>query len=245
LLNTNKCDIISQIWPIELFSICYFALRGSLLNKAVFCAMDSLLKFIEEKRNILLYGVIGISAVVVDMLFFALFYNLMSVPPVTSTIFSVSLATVYSFLLNHFYNFKSKDLIKQRFFFFILVSLGGMILSAITIEILYSIGIDANLAKAISLPPIVILQYLFNKKLTFKETVVMENNNNSSMEVSKIVKKNIAIVGGGFTGLTAAYTASRFMKLRRLLEDWLVDLKWTDCLLRRLTTFYTRLTSIL
>ncbi len=127
---------------------------------------------IKEKRNFLLYGMIGISAVVVDMLFFAIFYNLLKVSPVLSTVFSVSIATIYSFFLNLLYNFKTKDLFKKRLFSFILVSLLGMILSALVIELLLKLDIDPNIAKAISLPPIVVLQYILNKNLTFKETKV-------------------------------------------------------------------------
>ncbi len=158
-----------KIWLIEPSSICYFALCVDYLLKWLL-PMDSLLKFIKDKRNMIFYGIIGVSAVVVDMLFFAVFYNLLDIAPVISTVLSVTIATVYSFLLNLVYNFKSKDLIKKRFISFILVSTGGMIISAVSIDLLYKIGIDPNLAKALSLPPIVILQYLLNKNFTFKES---------------------------------------------------------------------------
>lgn len=173
--------------------------------------MEALHKFIVKRKNIVLYAVIGVSAVVVDMLFFAVFYNAFHIPPVTATIFSVAIATVYSFFLNIVYNFKTKDAIKKRFLFFVLVSLGGMTLSAIAIKILYDMGMNANLAKAISLPPIVILQFLFNKSLTFKQVSELENKkeNNSSQMTKQFTKKHVAIVGGGFTGLTAAYTLAK------------------------------------
>lgn len=173
--------------------------------------MDLLLKFIEARRNILLYGIIGVSAVVVDMLFFVVFYNLLHITPVISTMCSVAIATVYSFLLNAIYNFKTKDKIKERFFSFALVSIGGMVLSAVGIGLLDKIGIDPNMSKALSLPPIVILQYIFNKYLTFNTTKSMEQTTTTPTNVvtAERNKKNIAIIGGGFTGLTAAYTLAK------------------------------------
>ncbi len=169
--------------------------------------------FIEKKRNMLLYGIIGVSAVMVDMLFFAIFYNLLHVSPVVSTILSVSIATVYSFILNAVYNFKTKDLIRKRLFSFVLVSLGGMVLSALAIEYFSYLNIEPNIAKATSLPPIVILQYLFNKHFTFDTPHTMKHTTEDVQNVTasdtQRVKKHISIIGGGFTGLTAAYTLAK------------------------------------
>jgi protoporphyrinogen oxidase len=169
--------------------------------------------FIEKKRNMLLYGIIGVSAVIVDMLFFAVFYNLLHISPVVSTLLSVSVATMYSFILNAVYNFKTKNLIRKRLFSFVLVSLGGMILSALAIEFFSYLSIEPNIGKAISLPPIVILQYLFNKHFTFDTPQTMKNTTGDVQTVTvsdtQRVQKHVAIIGGGFTGLTAAYTLAK------------------------------------
>jgi len=124
----------------------------------------------QKHRNILNYGLIGVSAIVVDVIFFLLFFNVFLVPPTISTIMSVSVAMVYAFTLNAVFNFKTKDLIKRRFFSYALVSFFGMVASAIIIKVLVSLQIDANVAKIVSLPPIVILQYIFNKTFAFKAT---------------------------------------------------------------------------
>lgn len=155
-----------------------------LLVDVVF-VMELLLRFIKVRRNMVLYGVIGVSAVMVDMLFFAVFYNVLHIAPVVSTMFSVSIGMVYSFFLNSIYNFKTRDSIKKRFFSFFIISIGAMILSAIAIEFLHRMNINPNVAKVISLPPIVILQYIFNKYFTFnkikkaKETAPVTLNENS------------------------------------------------------------------
>jgi len=128
------------------------------------------LEIYQKHRNVINYGLIGVSAIVVDVLFFFLFYNVFLVPPTIATAMSVSVAMVYAFTLNAVFNFKTKDLIKQRFFSYAVVSFFGMVASAVIIKVLVLYGVDANIAKIISLPPIVILQYIFNKTFTFKAT---------------------------------------------------------------------------
>jgi putative flippase GtrA len=131
----------------------------------------NLLTVYQKHRNVINYGVIGVSAIVVDVSFFFIFYNFLFIPPMIATVLSVLVAMVYAFTLNAVYNFKTKDLIKARFLSYTVVSVFGMIASAMIIAVLVSLAIDANIAKIISLPPIVVLQYIFNKTFTFKETV--------------------------------------------------------------------------
>lgn len=172
--------------------------------------MKDFLSFLKTKRIVILYGIIGVSAVVVDFVFYLVFYNIFDIAPVLSTIFSVSIAMVYAFTLNLKYNFKVRDLIKTRFASYALVSLLGMGASALTIKFLTHFGIDPNIAKAVSLPPIVITQFFLNKNYTFRSETAM-NNIKESMPTPtlKKKKKNIAVVGAGFTGLTSAYTLAK------------------------------------
>ncbi len=154
-------------------------------------------------RNLILYGLIGVSAVVVDYCFFLIFYDLLGIDSVLSTIMSVAIATVYAFIPNAYFNFRTKDVILSRLVSYSIVSLMGMVLSAIIIRGFDLLGVDSNIGKAISIPPIVVLQYLVNRKFAFKETM------NRQPIVEQITKnpnpKKIAVIGGGFTGLTAAY----------------------------------------
>ena len=171
--------------------------------------LDFVKKLLNQHRHFLLYGGIGMSAVVVDLSVFFVLYNFIGLVPVVATILSVATSMVYAFILNAFYNFKTKDLIKRRLFFYALVSTLGMFLSAVIIEALSRYGLSPNIAKAISLPPIVLIQYVLNLNITFFKTnktkvkVLDIQNNNVGQS------KNIAIVGGGFTGLTAAYQLSK------------------------------------
>jgi putative flippase GtrA len=147
--------------------------------------MDQILSFIKTKRIIILYGIIGVSAVVVDYVFFVLFYNVFEIKPVVATVLSVAISTVYAFTLNKKYNFKTNDFTTSRFVMYALVSLTGMLTSALVIEFLSRIHIDPNIAKAISLPPIVVMQYILNKQFTFNEKFVSLKENISNILTNK------------------------------------------------------------
>ncbi len=129
-------------------------------------------EFYHKRRNVILYGIIGVSAMVVDVAFFMVFFNVFLIPPAIATVLSVSVAMVYAFSLNAIHNFRTKDFIKSRFASYAVVSTLGMLASAVIIEVLVNFDVSANIAKIVSLPPIVILQYLLNKTFAFKETVV-------------------------------------------------------------------------
>ena len=168
----------------------------------------------QKRRNLILYGAIGVSAVVVDVGIFLLLFNVSNVAPVLSTIVSVSIAMVYAFSLNAIYNFKTRDYIRQRFTSYALVSISGLLASAGIIKVLVMFDVDANIAKLLSLVPIVMLQYVVNRSITFRkmDKEVSERqmtNLSASISTEHQDIKNVAIIGGGFTGLAAAYTLAK------------------------------------
>jgi len=179
----------------------------------------SLVKVIFERalkmKTTIIYGIIGVTAVVVDMSVFFALYNFLFIDPVMATIISVATATLYSFFTNVHLNFKTKDFIKTRLASFITVSLIGMGLSALAIAVFTSDSLSANLVKVFSLPPIVLLQYVLNANLTFRSSQKQDKTDGHPSEFSEQVDrrwrrhKKIAVIGGGFTGLTAAYELSK------------------------------------
>jgi protoporphyrinogen oxidase/putative flippase GtrA len=176
--------------------------------------MSLMIQEFRKRRTVILYGVIGVSAVVVDLGLFLVLYNIFGITPVLATVFSVSAAMVYAFTLNAVYNFKTKDYIRQRFVSYALVSLAGMVASVLIIKLLVHFSVDPNLAKMLSLPPIVILQYLINKTITFRIIKIVGRSTmpqtTAGLEpVPAATAKSIAVIGGGFTGLTAAYTLAK------------------------------------
>lgn len=120
-------------------------------------------------RTLVLYFFIGASASLVDVVGFFTLFNLYGIPAVVATAVSVSLATVYSFVLNAKFNFKVNDRIGMRLVLFSLVSGAGLLFSALALYVAHDLyGIDGNIVKIASLPAVFALQFLLNKHISFK-----------------------------------------------------------------------------
>jgi len=77
--------------------------------------------------------------------------------------------TLLSFFLNRHYTFKVKDKVIQRLLTFLLVAFIGYLSSAFLLYVLVEyLGIDAILAKVLTLFFVLIIQFTLNKKITFK-----------------------------------------------------------------------------
>jgi len=123
-------------------------------------------------KNLILYFFIGGSAVLIDVMFFFVFYTLFGTASPLATIYSVLLATVYAFLLNAHFNFKMTDRFWLRFLSYATVSGVGLILSVLMLEVFnVRLGFDGNLIKILSLPLVFVVQYALNKKITFQSFV--------------------------------------------------------------------------
>ncbi len=124
-------------------------------------------------RTLILYFFIGASASLVDIVGFFLLFNLYGVAAVVATAVSVSLATVYSFVLNVKFNFKVSDRLGMRLALFSLVSGIGLLLSALALYIAHDVyGIDGNIVKIASLPVIFFVQFILNKHISFRSNNV-------------------------------------------------------------------------
>lgn len=124
-----------------------------------------------KRRTVVLYFVIGASAAVVDYGVFLVLFNFAHVTSVVATTVSIGLATVYGFVLNAKYNFKTDDRLLFRFVSYATVSGIGMLFS---IAFLYvfnvRMGYDGNVMKLLSLPFIFAIQYTLNKAISFRKS---------------------------------------------------------------------------
>ncbi len=124
-------------------------------------------------RTLILYFFIGASAALVDVVGFFLLFNTYGIPAVVATAVSVSLATIYSFVLNAKYNFKVSDRLGMRLVLFSLVSGAGLLLSALALYVAHDMyGINGNIVKIASLPVIFVVQFLLNKHISFKSNTL-------------------------------------------------------------------------
>ncbi len=124
-------------------------------------------RLVSEHRELLLYGVIGGSAVCVDFGVFLLLHTVGGVHELTSHAVSVGTAVLFSFALNARYNFRTTDRLATRFASFATVALVGFLIGAVVIWSLVEFSIVAEVAKLISLPLVAGVQFILNSRFTF------------------------------------------------------------------------------
>ena len=130
-------------------------------------ALFSLLK---SKKQFILYCLIGISGVMLDFFSFVILVNQFSVNYLIANVVSTSLGITNNFLLNTFFNFKTRDRLFFRFVSFYCVGLLGMLISAVILYIGVSkLQFSPNATKAFTVFVIVLLQYNLNRWVSFKK----------------------------------------------------------------------------
>ena len=125
-------------------------------------------KYINKYKNLLLYGVIGCCASGLDFAIYSLL--ILSINYILANCISVLGGITTSFLLNRKYNFKVKDRTFKRFVTFLSIGLCGMLISNLILYICIDIfDIHKLVSKLLSIVLVVIVQYLLNKNITFKQ----------------------------------------------------------------------------
>ncbi len=79
--------------------------------------------------------------------------------------------TLLSFSLNRIFTFALRDRVLQRLAMFLTVASVGFAASALLLWLLVGKGqLDARIAKLITLPMVVVLQFTLNRRITFKNS---------------------------------------------------------------------------
>lgn len=126
-------------------------------------------KLYRKHRSLILYGVIGGSGALLDFLVFLFLFNVINIPAVPATMISVLFGITNNFILNTIFNFKKTDRLFLRYLSFTSVGLFGLFLSAYILAFGEVFGLDPNVVKLLSIPPVVLMQYLLNKQISFRE----------------------------------------------------------------------------
>jgi putative flippase GtrA len=128
-----------------------------------------LIKLINKFEKILIYGIIGGFAVVIDVGLFWLIDATTSTPVVVNNAISIGTAMVYSFLMNAFFNFRTRTGLLRRFASFAAVTTFGFAVSSAMLWVLSElVGLNSVLVKNLTLPVVFIIQFTLNSKFTFK-----------------------------------------------------------------------------
>lgn len=126
-------------------------------------------KLYKKHRNLILYGVIGGSGALLDLIVFLVLFNVFNIPAVPATMISVLFGITNNFALNTIFNFKKTDRLWLRYISFTSVGLFGLFISAYILAFGEVFGFDANITKLLSIPPVVLLQYFLNRHISFRD----------------------------------------------------------------------------
>jgi putative flippase GtrA len=119
-------------------------------------------------RQLVRYTLIGGSGVALDLLLFLLLHNAAGLDEQVANVLSTTLGITNNFALNALFTFERRDRIVVRFLRFYAVGLAGIALTNLLFLVFTdSLGIDANLVKAGSLPLVLALQFVLNRKWSF------------------------------------------------------------------------------
>jgi putative flippase GtrA len=111
------------------------------------------------------YAIIGISGVTLDTVLFAVLV-LAGLVPVLATMLGTVAGILNNYLLNARFNFVSKvNLVQGRRF--LLVGLFGLLIAAVSLQVLTALGLAPLPAKLVSLPVVLVSQFVANKRWTF------------------------------------------------------------------------------
>ena len=115
------------------------------------------------------YALIGVSGVVLDFILYTVLVQL-GMSPIIASVISVSAGIINNFFLNAYLNFKKTSNLGRRFISFYLIGFTGVIISVLFIFVLHNIfGLHPLVAKLLSIVPIIIFQFLFNKSISFSD----------------------------------------------------------------------------
>ncbi|WP_329293408.1 GtrA family protein [Streptomyces pseudovenezuelae] len=119
-------------------------------------------------RQLLSYTLIGGSGVALDLVVFLLLHNAAGMNEQIANAISTTLGIANNFVLNARFTFERRDRLVVRFLRFYAVGLTGIALTNLLfLAFTDGLGIDANLIKAGSLPLVLALQFVLNRKWSF------------------------------------------------------------------------------
>lgn len=127
-------------------------------------------KWLRFTRQIISYGIFGSLGALSDFGVYTLLVNQAQWAPLASNFVSVPVGILVSFTFNSRITFRRSDRTLQRALRFFTVGLTGLALSTSLLALFTHVfGVSPLLAKALTLPPVVLLQFLANRYWTFRD----------------------------------------------------------------------------
>jgi len=123
----------------------------------------------QKHQHLIKYALIGITGVVLDFIIFVLLTQKLQMNYQVANVISVSCGITNNFILNYFFNFNSRGYFIKRFAKFYSIGLLGLLLNSLLLFVMiHLLHTPQNIAKLCSLLVVVCMQFILNKKITFK-----------------------------------------------------------------------------
>ncbi|SDQ09680.1 GtrA family protein [Quadrisphaera sp. DSM 44207] len=166
---------------------------------------------LRQHRELVLYGLIGGTSALLDLVVFLVLVGTTSISEVLATCLSVSVGIVTSFTLNARFNYRTSSHLVQRFAAFYAVGFLGVVMSAAILFLLHDkAGMAPWGAKVISIPAVVVTQFLVNRKVAFGD-VLRHTGRFSGAEVAVLAVAGAGMLANSLIGLTFADEHDNFM----------------------------------
>ncbi|HEX4265689.1 MAG TPA: GtrA family protein [Verrucomicrobiae bacterium] len=124
-----------------------------------------------RNRQFILYCVIGASGVSLDFLVYSILLRTGTLQYQAANAVGYASGTLLSFFLNASFNFRVRNQILLRLFSFCLVASVGWAVSAGMLYLFVNrLGFDKYLSKMATLVVVVVLQYNFNRLVSFRKS---------------------------------------------------------------------------
>lgn len=152
-------------------------------------------KYILHFKNLLYdkqfikYTLIGLVGVSIDFILFTLLVELTPINFLIANFIAISIAISNNFLLNTFFNFKKTNQLFKRFIIFYFVGFLGLLVSQLLLGTLVGLGLGELIAKALTLPFILLFQFILNRKFSFNDEVLILH------KFKVFFKKHFLIIG--------------------------------------------------
>lgn len=147
-------------------------------------------EFTHKIKTLVKFSLVGVSGTVVDFIVYKFLINLFKFTPPVSKIFSTEVGIVNNFIFNNFWTFRHRKTgtnISQRFGIYNLVSLGGLVIAVLVVQILHSLYGDGSvsiLGRSIAfnnfyffatIPPVMIWNFTVNHFVTWRHKKSIKN----------------------------------------------------------------------
>lgn len=120
-------------------------------------------------KHLILYGVFGVSAAVLDYAIFFVLNCYCSVLPEIASLSGNICGFLFTFSCNTFFNFKKSSHILYRFISYLSITAGGMALSTLLIYFTKNAANVYLLKAVLVLFVIPVIQFILNRKITYRD----------------------------------------------------------------------------